>query len=250
MPTLLGVNIIPSGYNEVVARCIGWAKAAESLAVFLADVHMIMEARDQIDFRTRLNVADMVNPDGMPVVWALRALGYRDAHRVYGPDAMLALLCAAQSSGTPIGFYGGNEETLARLVCNVEKRFPGVRIVLQMSPPFRLLSEVEDARVVNQIAESGARILFVGLGCPKQENWIIEHRGSIPAVMLGVGAAFDFLARTKPQAPRWMMRCGLEWIFRLASEPRRLAGRYLKNNPRFVALFILHWMTGDLAEAS
>jgi N-acetylglucosaminyldiphosphoundecaprenol N-acetyl-beta-D-mannosaminyltransferase len=242
MPNILGVNIIPSSYNEVVARCTDWAKTTKSHAVFFADVHMIMEGYDGLDFRNGLNVADMVNPDGMPVVWALRALGQRQAHRVYGPDATLALILAAQTSGIPIGFYGGTKESLSRLVSNVKKRYPGIRILFQMSPPFRPLGEDEDARIVKEINSSGTRFLFVGLGCPKQENWIIKHLDQIPAVMLGVGAAFDFLAGTKPQAPRWMMRCGLEWIFRLASEPRRLAGRYMKNSPRFVALFLFQWM--------
>lgn len=249
MPRILGVQIVASSYDEVVTRCIEWANANESHTVFFADVHMIMEGHEQCGFRSRLNAADMVNPDGMPVVWALRALGHRNARRVYGPDAMLALLRAAQDSGIPVGFYGGNEDTLARLICSVDKGFPGIQIVFKMSPPFRQLSKAEDASIVKQITDSGARFLFVGLGCPKQENWIFEHRDCIPAVMFGVGAAFDFLAGTKRQAPRWMMQRGLEWSFRLASEPRRLAGRYLKHNPRFVALFLFQWMTQKSADA-
>jgi N-acetylglucosaminyldiphosphoundecaprenol N-acetyl-beta-D-mannosaminyltransferase len=115
-----------------------------------------------------------------------------------------------------------------------------------MSPPFRALDEAEDKEITEHIANSGARILFVGLGCPKQERWIMAHRGHIPAVMFGVGAAFDFLAGSKAQAPRWMMRNGLEWAFRLATEPRRLAGRYLKHNPRFIILS-LHQLMRKLA---
>lgn len=248
MPRILGVQIVASSYDELVARCSTWAKVNQSHAVFFADVHMIMEGHEERGFRSRLNAADMVNPDGMPVVWALRALGHRNAHRVYGPDAMLALLRAARDSGIPVGFYGGNEDTLARLICSVEKRFPGLQIAFKMSPPFRQLSKDEDASIVKKITDSGVRFLFVGLGCPKQENWIFEHRDCIPAVMLGVGAAFDFLAGTKRQAPRWMMQRGLEWSFRLASEPRRLAGRYLKHNPRFVALFLFQWMTQKSAD--
>ena len=249
MPKILGVNITPSSYSEVVAKCTDWAKAQESHAVFFADVHMIMEGHDGREYRANLNVADMVNPDGMPVVWALRALGHRNARRVYGPDATLALLCAAQRSGIPVGFYGGSEKALSRLVANVDGLYPGIRVVFKMSPPFRPLSEAENTRVVKQITNSGARFLFVGLGCPKQEKWIVEHLDRIPAVMFGVGAAFDFLAGTKPQAPRWMMQSGLEWIFRLACEPRRLASRYFMNNPRFVALFLFQWVTRDLIGA-
>jgi N-acetylglucosaminyldiphosphoundecaprenol N-acetyl-beta-D-mannosaminyltransferase len=124
-----------------------------------------------------------------------------------------------------------------------------LEIAFTMSPPFRHLEAAEDEEITRRICDSGAQLLFVGLGCPKQEHWIMEHRGRIPAVMLGVGAAFDFLGGSKRQAPRWMMRNGLEWVFRLASEPRRLAGRYLKHNPRFVALFLYQWMKGRGADA-
>ena len=247
LPNILGVKVEVSSYGDLVRQCTAWARAGESRSVFFANVHMLMEAHDSATFRAKLITADKVNPDGMPLVWALRALGHRDASRVYGPDATEALLPAAQKSGIPIGFYGGSEATLAQLVSKVENRYPGIRIVFTMSPPFRPLSEAEDESTVKQIADSGARFLFVGLGCPKQEEWIIDHRDRIPAVMLGVGAAFDFLAGSKPQAPRWMMRNGLEWAFRLASEPRRLWARYLKHNPRFGALFLLQWMTRDMS---
>jgi N-acetylglucosaminyldiphosphoundecaprenol N-acetyl-beta-D-mannosaminyltransferase len=203
---------------------------------------MLMEAHDRPAFREKLNHADMVNPDGMPLVWALRMLGKKDARRVYGPDATEALLAAAESSGIAVGFYGGSEAALERLLWEVKKRYPGLHVVFSMSPPFRPLSEAEDDSIVKRISDAGTRWLFVGLGCPKQESWILSHEDRIPAVMLGVGAAFDFLAGSKPQAPRWMMRHGLEWAFRLGAEPRRLAGRYLKHNPRFVALFLLQWL--------
>jgi N-acetylglucosaminyldiphosphoundecaprenol N-acetyl-beta-D-mannosaminyltransferase len=246
MPNLLGVNLAVSSYDEVVTKCVNWAKASEPHAVLFANVHMLMEAHDTAGFRSALNRADMVNPDGMPLVWALRALGHSNARRVYGPDATEALLGAAQSSNIPIGFYGGSEATLTKLVAEVERQYPRIQVVFQMSPPFRPLSKTEDDNIVRQISNSGARWLFVGLGCPKQEAWILDHRDRVPAVMLGVGAAFDFIAGSKPQAPRWMMRNGLEWVFRLVSEPRRLAGRYLKHNPRFVVLFLRQWMRRDM----
>jgi len=249
MPNILGVNLAVSSYDEVVNKCVEWAKASEPHTVLFANVHMLMEAHDTVGFRSDLNLADMVNPDGMPLVWALRALGHSNARRVYGPDATEALLGAAQRSGIPIGFYGGSEATLTKLVAEVEGQYPGIQVVFQMSPPFRPLSKAEDDNIVRQIANSGARWLFVGLGCPKQEAWILNHRDRVPAVMLGVGAAFDFIAGSKPQAPRWMMSNGLEWIFRLVSEPRRLAGRYLKHNPRFVVLFLRQWMTRDMLKA-
>ena len=245
MREILGVNIAASSYGETAEKSVAWAKQGESRAVFFANVHVLMEAFDDAVFRAKLNAADMVNPDGMPLVWALRAMGDRGASRVYGPDATQVLLQAAQDSGTPVGFYGGSEATLTRLVAEARRRWPELDVVFTMSPPFRPLAPAEDEEIIRRISGSGARMLFVGLGCPKQEHWIMEHRGRVPAVMLGVGAAFDFMAGSKRQAPRWMMRHGLEWMFRLASEPRRLAGRYLKHNPRFVALFLHQWMKGS-----
>jgi N-acetylglucosaminyldiphosphoundecaprenol N-acetyl-beta-D-mannosaminyltransferase len=242
MREILGVKIAASSYEETAAKSVAWTKGGESRAVIFANVHVLMEAFDDATFRAKLNAADMVNPDGMPLVWALRAMGERDATRVYGPDATEVLLHAAQDSGTPVGFYGGSEATLTRLVAEVRRQCPELEIAFAMSPPFRPLEAAEDEEITSRICDSGTRMLFVGLGCPKQEHWIMEHRGRIPAVMLGVGAAFDFRAGSKRQAPRWMMRNGLEWMFRFASEPRRLAGRYLKHNPRFVALFLYQWM--------
>ena len=142
-----------------------------------------------------------------------------------------------------MGFYGGTQETLDRLLDVVGKRFRRLRVPYAYSPPFRPLTPEEDAQVVEAINESGARILFVGIGCPKQERWMAAHRDRVRAVMLGVGAAFDFLAGAKPHAPRWMQTAGLEWLFRLLTEPRRLWKRYLKHNPRFLVLFARQLLT-------
>ena len=235
-PVVLGVNVSASSYEELVRRCTDWAQNRESRTVLFVGMHGLMEAHDDPEFRAAMNTADLANPDGMPVVWALRKLGCTHANRVYGPDATLELLRAAQDSSVPVGFYGGDEPTLAKLVMEVERRYSKIQIAFEMSPPFRALTAEEDDSVIRAIADSGVRWLFVGLGCPKQEKWVLAHKDRIPAVMLAVGAAFDFLASTKPQAPRWMRRTGLEWAFRLASEPRRLAGRYVRNIPRFMVL--------------
>lgn len=245
MGKILGVFVANSTYAELSARCLEWAAEGKSKAVFFANVHVIMEAYDSASFLAQLNAADMVNPDGMPLVWALRGLGERHATRVYGPDATKELLRAAEISGTPVGFFGGSQSTLDRLLHNVRAEYPSLSIVYSLSPPFRALSTAEDEEISSAIADAGVRLLFVGLGCPKQERWIIGHLARIPAVMLGVGAAFDFLAGSKPQAPRWMMRNGLEWLFRLATEPRRLFVRYMKHNPRFVMLFIYQLISGQ-----
>jgi N-acetylglucosaminyldiphosphoundecaprenol N-acetyl-beta-D-mannosaminyltransferase len=241
---ILGVNVAVSSYDEVVQRSLAWAEQRQSRALCFANVHMIMEAVDDPALLRRLNDADMVNPDGMPLVWALRALGKSNARRVYGPDTTVAMLAAAEKAGVPVGFYGGSQTVLDTLVAAVRGRRPNLNIVFQESPPFRALTPEEDAAVVDRIVSSGACLLFVGLGCPKQENWVMEHRGRVPAVMFAVGAAFDFLAGSKLQAPRWMMRCGLEWVFRLATEPRRLAKRYIKHNPRFVFMFLRQLLAG------
>jgi N-acetylglucosaminyldiphosphoundecaprenol N-acetyl-beta-D-mannosaminyltransferase len=184
-----------------------------------------------------VNGADLVTSDGMPLVWGLRLLGIPGATRVYGPDLLPVVCRKAAAAGIPVGFHGGTPETLARLLERVRRDHPGLRIAYAESPPFGPLDAARLAREAEAIAASGARIVFVGLGCPKQERWMAAQRGRIPAVMLGVGAAFDFLSGAKRQAPRWMQAAGLEWAFRLATEPRRLWRRYLANNPRFVALF-------------
>ena len=242
MSEILGVNVTASSYQAVADRSLAWIKQGESKAVCFATVHMLMEAYDDPKFHTLLNQMDIVNPDGMPLVWSLRALGERDANRVYGPDATVFLLQVAQDEDIPVAFYGGSEQTLEVLVAEVRRRYPRLKIVYTLSPPFRALTAAEDEEITAQINSSGARMVFVGLGCPKQERWVMEHRGRIPAVLFAVGAAFDFFAGTKAQAPRWMMRNGLEWLFRLVTEPRRLAVRYMKHNPRFVVLILMQLM--------
>ena len=198
-----------------------------------------MEAWDSPEFKLINNEADLVTPDGMPLVWGLKLLGHRNATRVYGPDLTPIVLQMAMENQIPVGFYGGSPAVLSRLSDVVASRFPTLQIAYALSPPFRPLTTEEDEEVVTAINHSGARILFVGLNTPKQDYWMAAHRGRVQAVMIGVGAAFDFLAGTKSQAPRWMMKVGLEWLFRLVTEPRRLWKRYLKHNPRFVVLFAM-----------
>jgi N-acetylglucosaminyldiphosphoundecaprenol N-acetyl-beta-D-mannosaminyltransferase len=195
-----------------------------------------MEARDSGEYAAVMERADLVTSDGMPLVWALRALGVGDAARVYGPDLMALVLAAAEREGVRVGFYGGSSKVLELLRREVRHRYPKIDIVFTEAPPFRTVTAGEGERTLRGIIDSGVRILFVGLGSPKQDRWMHAHRDRIPAVMLGVGAAFDFWAGVKPQAPRWMQQSGLEWLFRLATEPRRLWRRYLKQNPRFAWL--------------
>ena len=235
---ILGMRADATSYSAASSQVLAWARAGESRLVAVATVNNVMEAWDSPAFRGIMNGADLVAPDGVPLVWGLRLLGVRSATRVYGPDLAPSLLAAAELEGIPVGFYGATDAVLDRLAGAVRRRCPGLDIAYAWAPPFRPLSEEEDGAAAARIEASGARILFVGLSTPKQERWMAAHRGKVRAVMVGVGAAFDFLAGTKRQAPRWMMRAGLEWLFRLASEPRRLARRYLRHNPRFVALFV------------
>ena len=236
---ILGTRVDAASYAGAAERVCAWARRGESRYVCAANVHMVMEGHDDPTFRSVVNGADLVAADGMPLVWALRLLGVRGARRVYGPELMLAVCARAESEGIPVGLYGGTPEALAGLERALSRWFPGLAIVHRASPPFRPLSDEERAAARREIAASGARILFVGLGCPRQERWMAAERGRLPAVMLGVGAAFDFLSGRKPQAPPLLRRLGLEWAFRLASEPRRLWRRYLVHNPRFAAFFAL-----------
>src|SRR4051812_11240529 len=179
MPSVLGVNISASTYAGLVRQCEEWARLRESRTVIFVGMHGLMEAYDDPALRASMNTTDLANPDGMPVVWALRSLGLPHASRVYGPDATLGLLGAAQDGGVPVGFYGGDEATLARLVKEVQRRYPDINIAYRMSPPFRPLTPEEDEAIVREVTNSGVRWLFVGLGCPKQERWVLSHKDRI-----------------------------------------------------------------------
>lgn len=236
---IIGMNVNATSYSHASQAICDWALKQASKYVCIATVNNVMESYDSAEFRRVMNEADLVTPDGMPLVWALRLLGYKDASRVYGPDLTPIVLQMAADNGFPVGFYGGAPAALERLLKVVAERFPKLRVVYSCSPPFRALSAEEDEQVVAAMSASGVRILFLGLNTPKQDYWMAAHKGRVSAVMVGVGAAFDFLAGTKRQAPRWMMPLGLEWLFRLATEPRRLWKRYLKHNPRYVVLLAL-----------
>ncbi len=242
--SVLGVHVAVSSYDELIQKSLPWARQRQSRALFFAAVHMVMESIQDPVALARLNDAGTIFPDGMPLVWALRMLGERRAQRVCGADATAALLAAAEEAGISAGFYGGSPAALDVLIGVVRLRHPNLNVAYVESPPFRALTAEEDTAIVERIAASGAQLLFVGLGCPKQEHWIIEHLGRVHALMFAVGAAFDFIAGSKRRAPRWMQRCGLEWVFRLAIEPRRLANRYLKHNPRFVLKFLRQLLAG------
>lgn len=235
---ILEMHVDVTSYPEAAGKVVNWASEGTSKYVCAANVHMVMESHDDTDFQKVVNGADLVTPDGVPLVWALKLLGVSEATRVYGPDLTLHVCQLAAEQGISIGLYGGTPESLKAFVDFLETKYPGIKINCTIAPPFRPLTPAEDERYTAQINESGVRILFVGIGCPKQENWMAEHKDRINAVMLGVGAAFDFHTGRVKQAPSWMQRVGLEWFFRLLMEPKRLWKRYFKHNPRFVFLFL------------
>lgn len=237
---ILGMRVDPISAYAARDVILGWAAApcASAHIVCAANVHMVMEAYDDPSFQALVNGADLVLPDGVPTVWGLRLLGARIARRVrVSPDFIFDVLGAAERHHIPVGLYGGTEQTLPAIRAALLSRFPSLSIAFDYAPPFRPLMTEEDEEVVVAIRESGARVLLVGIGCPKQERWMAAHRHSVPCVMMGVGAAFDLFAGNTKEAPGWTRDIGLEWLYRLLLEPRRLWRRHLRNNPRFASLF-------------
>jgi len=247
---VLGVEISTTTYADVVARCEQWIQEARNIrvtggaapgrCVCVTSVHGIMTARTDCGFRKILNDADIATPDGMPVVWALRSFGHRAQTRVYGPTLMLHLCASAAERGHNVFLYGGRPEVLPTLQAKLIARFPSLRIVGMYSPPFRPLTPNEDLEVVRKLVDSAADLIFVGISTPKQEKWMSVHARKLPGVvMIGVGAAFDFHAGRVRQAPGWMQEHGLEWLYRLLVEPRRLWRRYLLQTPLFLPLWLM-----------
>jgi len=209
-----------------------------------AAVNLVMSAQEEPETLAAVLAATLAVPDGQPLVWALHALGHSRATRVYGPDLMARFCARAAGTGTPIYLYGGRSATARKLLEDrLIQRFPGLRIVGGSSPPFHALTPEEDEREIEMINASGAAVVWVGTGQPRQEKWMHQMRPRLsPPLLVGVGAAFDFHAGLVPQAPPWMQRNGLEWTYRLSREPRRLWRRYARYNPLFVAGFTRQYL--------
>lgn len=236
---ILGMKVNITNYEDATQQIIQLAQARKSSYVCLANVHMVMEAFDSAEFRQIINAADLVTPDGQPLSWSLKVLGVINQSQVCGRELTMHVCKVAELNKISVGFYGSSKQVLTHLLKNLKQSYPNLNITYAYSPPFRSLTLEEDDTIIQAIKSSGTQILFVGLGCPKQERWMAQHQHQIPTVMLGVGAAFDFLAGTKPIVPKWMQNIGLEWLFRLFLEPRRLWYRNFKHNPRFLAFFSL-----------
>lgn len=234
---VLGISVSAIDMDMALATIESWIDDRVPNYVCVTGVHGIMESQSNKEVRDSHNGAGLVTPDGMPLVWLQRSAGKKHVRRVYGPDLMLAVMERSRSRGDKHFLYGSTEKTLERLQSNLTRRFPGLTIAGSFSPPFCPLTDAEDDEVVATIDASGADIVWVGLSTPKQERWMAAHRHRLTApVLIGVGAAFDFHAGLVRQAPRFIQQSGFEWLFRLATEPRRLWRRYLSNNPMFVYL--------------
>lgn len=236
---VLGMRVDSIEAAAVSRLLLRWTTAMPACARYVCagNVHMVMEAHGDASFREVVNNADLVVPDGVPLVWALRLLGLPQRRRVrVTPDLLLELFAAFELHGVRLGLYGGTEEALAAFVSFLGVACPDLELAYAWSPPFRPLSAEEDARCMEEIGDAGVQILLVGLGGPKQERWMAAHAGRLPCVMFGVGAAFDMFAGKTRNAPEWMRNRGLEWTYRLACEPRRLWRRHVLNDPCFLVL--------------
>jgi len=233
--SVLGVLVNVIDYEAAVATIVAAARAGRGLAVSALAVHGVITGLADAEQRYRLNHLDLVVPDGQPVRWALNLLyGIGLRQRVYGPDLTLRVYAEAERHGLGVYLYGSTTATLERLQTNLRQRFPYLPIVGAEPSQFRRLSAAEQQALNERIRATGARIVCVGLGCPRQEVWAYEQRDQLGAAILAVGAAFDFHAGSQQQAPHWMQERGLEWLFRLSSEPRRLWRRYLLLNPLYL----------------
>jgi N-acetylglucosaminyldiphosphoundecaprenol N-acetyl-beta-D-mannosaminyltransferase len=236
---VLGVRVAASDYDEIADVVARSAQEGVPAVVSLHAVHAIVESISNPELLAKVNHFDAVLPDGQPVRWALNNLhGVKLKERVYGPELTLRLCSRAAEDGIPIYLYGGKPDVIDLLQQKLLEKFPSLQIAGAESPPFRALTPEEDDEVVRRINESGAGILFIGLGCPKQDHFAADHADRIHPVQVCVGAAFDFHAGTLPMAPAWMQRRGLEWLYRLSREPRRLWQRYVQTNSIFVAKWL------------
>lgn len=235
---ILGVNVSAINETQALESIANWISSSASRYICVTPAHGVMDCWGDPELHIIFNASGLTTPDGMSIVWILKLLGHRHVERVYGPDLLLAVCERSIEEGWSHYFYGGALRVPETLAEKLADRFPGLRVVGTYSPPFRSLMPEEDQEIVRKINAANPDIVWVGLSTPKQERWMAAHLEKLNApVLIGVGAAFDFLSDRKKQAPRWIQRSGFEWLYRLASEPRRLWRRYARY-PLFVLLFL------------
>jgi N-acetylglucosaminyldiphosphoundecaprenol N-acetyl-beta-D-mannosaminyltransferase len=239
--TVVGTRVDVTTMPAVIERIFDLSARGQPAYVCFATTHMLIEAKRQPAVHAAYENATMVTPDGTPVAWCLRLMGHSKAQCVSGPRLVPKLLESAAMRGIPVGFYGGRPETLQRMRSVLETQHPALKIAYMCSPPFRALEPGERAEIIQNIRDSGARIVLVGLGSPKQERWMLESSVSFDCTLLGVGAVFEFLSGEKVMPPEWVQKLGLTWLVRLLQEPRRLAKRNFYYSPLFVVHFMRQW---------
>lgn len=244
---VLGTWIDALGWDEAVEQVVDWGASRASRYICVCNVHSVVTATGDAEFRHALGAADLATCDGAPIAWTLRRLGFPDQERIAGPDLMWRYLRRAEALGHRVYLYGSTDQTLRQLRDRLALEFPRMLVAGTHAPRFGSCSRADDEADIAAINASGANVVFVGLGCPKQEKWMATHREHINAVMIGVGAAFDYHAGTRRRAPVWLQDRGLEWLYRLATEPRRLMRRYLVTNTLFIVGVSLQLVQGKFA---
>ncbi len=240
---ILGVGISAIQMEDAVFKMEEWIKKKDPHYVCVCTVNTIMECKRNKKLCDIVNSAGLATPDGMPLVWLSKLGGFPNTERVYGPDLMLSFCKIAEEKGYSSFFYGGANGVPVKLARNLRRRFPRLKVAGTYSPPFRPLTQKEEQVVIEMINKASPEVVWVGISTPKQDKWMAEHIGKVNApVMVGVGAAFNFFSGEIRQAPRWMQRSGLEWLFRLSQEPVRLWYRYLVYSPLFVLNLLLQWI--------
>lgn len=242
---VIGFPVTAMPFESQIALMASWAKKRLSKAVCIANVHMLIEAYQRPEFAAVLRSADLVTPDGMPLVWMLKILGAKNQDRVAGLDVLEKLCIAASEDDISVFFVGSQTVILDKMRVRLEREFPKLTIAGMEPLPFRPLTPEEDEALIQQVNASGAGIVFVALGCPKQETWIAQHKGKINAVMVGLGGAFPVYAGIHKRAPSVVRSMGFEWLYRLVQEPRRLWGRYKSTIPIFLWLACKQLITSN-----
>jgi N-acetylglucosaminyldiphosphoundecaprenol N-acetyl-beta-D-mannosaminyltransferase len=240
---ILKLKVNTLSFNDVIKKIFNWTSRDSSKVIFLSNVHMCMEVYDKKNYRQIINSSDLTLPDGRPIYWILKLMGNKSVDHIRGYDLTEKICELASQKFIPVGFFGSTITNQSKIKKNLKLRFPNLKIQYQDCPLHGEIAEFDNKNHINDINKSKIKILFVGLGCPKQEAWIIKHKQDLNCVIIGVGAVFDFLAKTKKNAPRLFQILGLEWVFRLCSEPKRLFKRYLLANPRFLILILSYFIS-------